>query len=456
MIKFVVFDFDGVFTDGKCYFDSSNTIIKYYNIKDGMALSILKNNNIKTGLISSYNTNKNIINKEIDNEIINHLNFDYKFIGKKNKIDILNEWLVILDLSYNNVAYIGDDINDIDIIKKVGLSACPSDAIEDCKNIVNYICQNKGGNGCIREFVDFIINKNSDIKSEIKKELNYQIDNINYKDIDKLNKLINESRTIYLSGIGKSETMANHLCNLLKSININAFYLNTMNALHGDIGTINSSDMIIFFSKSGNTPEIINLIPFIKIKNVKIVGVCCDKNNLFKKYCDYTIELPFQKEISGENDKIPTNSSMSQLLFINILVAQLKNNISVEEYKLNHPAGNIGHNLRKIKDCLILDFPKIILNNSISLNLILLEMTKYKIGCCFFIDNNDIFLGLLTDGDIRRLLIKNDNIKSINIDDINNNYYYESDENKFLFECKKSNYIPIIKNKKLIGIFQNF
>jgi 3-deoxy-D-manno-octulosonate 8-phosphate phosphatase (KDO 8-P phosphatase) len=96
VIKLVVFDFDGVFTDGKCFFDKNNNIIKYYNIKDGMALNILKNNSIKYGMISAYNTKKNIILTET-NEIINHLNFDYKFIGSQNKLSILQNLVFFYD-----------------------------------------------------------------------------------------------------------------------------------------------------------------------------------------------------------------------------------------------------------------------------------------------------------------------------------------------------------------------
>lgn len=137
MIKFVIFDFDGIFTDGKCYFDQEN-IIKYYNVKDGMAIKILRDHNLISGLISSYNSEKDVfLNKnKIDQEIMNHLKFDYKFISKANKIDILDNWLKDLNLDYNNVAYIGDDINDIEVMKRVCFSSCPCDAVSECKKLL--------------------------------------------------------------------------------------------------------------------------------------------------------------------------------------------------------------------------------------------------------------------------------------------------------------------------------
>ena len=147
---------------------------------------------------------------------------------------------------------------------------------------------------------------------------------------------------------------------------------------------------------------------------------------------------------------------MSHLLFSNILVSLLKTKISADNYKDNHPAGSIGHNLTKIKDVMVYDYPKIMLDISVGLFEILLEMTNKKIGCCFFVDKNDILLGILTDGDIRRLLIKNTNIQIITREHINTIYVYETDIEKYLNQLSnKFIYIPILVENKIIGIFRN-
>jgi arabinose-5-phosphate isomerase len=150
---------------------------------------------------------------------------------------------------------------------------------------------------------------------------------------------------------------------------------------------------------------------------------------------------------------IPTNSYMAQTFFCNILINTLINeiNITIDDYKKFHPGGNIGQKLLKVKDVLITNFPKIILNNNVTLNSVLLEMTKYNIGCCFFVNNNGDLLGLLTDGDIRRLLIKN-TIKNIILQNINTNYKY-IDNNMFIKDIKDNNskFLPVIINK-FIGI----
>jgi len=454
MLKFVVFDFDGVFTTGKCYFDSNNNIIKYYDIKDGMALSILKNKNILTGLISSYNTSKKILYNDIDESILSHLKFDKLFIGKEKKINILNQWLSELNIDISEVAYIGDDINDIEILEKAGFSACPNNAVQECKDIVKYICKNNGGEGCVREFVEELLKFNPTVIDIIKKEANYQLNVIDFEKISEIAKLI-KNKNSYFTGIGKSGNMAFHITSLLKSISINAFYLDPINSTHGDMGTIKEADVVFFFSKSGNTLELLNLILLLKERKCITIGIVCDNNSKFEENCDICLKLPLTGEIPGEIANIPTNSCMSQLFFGNILVSILKEDISIHKYKTNHPAGNIGDKLKKVKEVIIKDFPSLLLKDSLELHNILLEMTKYKMGCCFFTDENQNLIGLLTDGDIRRILLDDENKKVFYKNDLNVDYLWVENMEEFLLNIPyKNKFIPVIQNKKLLGIIR--
>jgi len=159
-IKFVVFDFDGVFTDGKFYFDNENNIKKSYNGKDSYALKLLKKYNIKSGVI----TNDTVISIKHAPHIFNRL--DKVSLGvNRPKLDILNEWIQEYNFTYDEIAYIGDDLPDIPVLKKVGFAACPFDAMDEVKKICQYICKNKGGECAVREFVDLIINQINKNKS---------------------------------------------------------------------------------------------------------------------------------------------------------------------------------------------------------------------------------------------------------------------------------------------------
>lgn len=291
----------------------------------------------------------------------------------------------------------------------------------------------------------------------IEEEFKYQINKLkkNEEKIKKIKKEIREcSGNIYICGVGKSGNMGKNLSDILKSVSIKSNFISPLNMLHGDIGLLKKNDIIIFLSKSGNTKEIINLIPFIHKKEILTIGICCEKNSLFEKECRMNIILPLNKEI-GVEKKIPTNSNMIFLIFSNILVSLFSNEISLEEYKNNHPSGNIGKNLKKIKEILIKEYPTIKMKNKITVTEVLLEMTKYKIGCMFFIKKNRELIGILTDGDIRRLLLKNPEMKIINENDINKNYYYEEDLEKYTNNCKMvEGFIPIIKEKKMYGIIR--
>tara|TARA_B100001121_G_C18684385_1_gene620015 strand:- start:1056 stop:2453 length:1398 start_codon:yes stop_codon:yes gene_type:complete len=459
MIKLVAFDYDGVFTNGNMYI-LEDIALKQYNCKDGYGISLLKKNNIKTAIISAHKLDTNVSN------IVNHLSIDYYSQGH-NKLEVLNKFIEHIGCKLNEVAFIGDDIGDIEVMNKVGFSACPSDAINLCKDNVHYICSKKGGEGCVREFIDIILdtsnnNHITNYITQIKKEACYQLNNLNNINFDFItNKILSCKGNIYVTGVGKSEDISMHLINLMKSISIKSHYINIMNLTHGDMGCIDENDMIIFFSKSGNTSEIMDIIKLIKCYKI---GICCNNNSLFSKYCNYNIILPFQNEITNNKkiNYIPSNSYMSQLFFSNILINNLieKSGMTLDLYKSNHPAGNIGNNLRKVKDIIIIEYPKILLNDNVKLNDVLLEMTKYSIGCCFFVNKDNNLLGVLSDGDIRRKML-NSNIENINIENINmeytfiensNIYLNELDNHKNLKKYKKAKFIPVIENNFIIGI----
>ena len=297
----------------------------------------------------------------------------------------------------------------------------------------------------------------------ILQNINLEMNNINSnfpkkQTLQLADKISKSENNIHILGVGKSETIGIHLCNILKSVGLKVFNLNVLNALHGDIGTLKENDIVIMFSKSGNTSEILSLIDFIKIKKCQMWGICCHDESKFQKLCDYNIVLPFIKELDNQEiETLPTNSCFSQLIFCNILTL-LVTDISISNYKNNHPAGNIGSNLKTIKDVMILDFPKLILTDKISLQDTLLEMTKYSIGCCFFINEDGKFIGLLTDGDIRRILVENIDKKYLSKGDLNLNFHYETNINKMIYEIeniKRKKFIPVLNtDKEILGIIK--
>ena len=299
---------------------------------------------------------------------------------------------------------------------------------------------------------------------EIKREMTHQLDTIDEISINWLARMMLETmksdNNIYFTGIGKSENMAFHCSDVLKSVGIRAFQLDAVKAFHGDVGTVRKNDMVLFFSNSGNTAELLDLIELVADRGAHTVGVCCSKENKFKKKCKLMIELPLLNELEmGDISSVPTNSAMAQLLFTNILVAKIVDfsKITVDKYRKNHLSGAIGKYLKTVRDSMITQFPKINITegSEIKLTDILLKMTQYRFGCCVFLDGvGHNIEGILLDGDIRRILLSNPNIDVITIKDINKNFKYETNLDKMLGDIDKHlKYVPVlVEGKKLLGI----
>ena len=143
---------------------------------------------------------------------------------------------------------------------------------------------------------------------------------------------------------------------------------------------------------------------------------------------------------------------MSFLIFTNIVVSILKGNIDIHKYKSNHPAGNIGNNLIEIKDKIISDYPKVYKKNLFVITDLFIEMTKYKIGCIFVLNEDNRLYGVISDGDIRRFLINHINYNIYPLNNVNTSFYFETNQNKYINECQR-NIFPVLDNdKNILGI----
>jgi len=149
-IKIVLTDVDGVLTDGGMYYSADGDIMKRFHVKDGMGVNILLRKKIFTIIITKEKTK--IVRKWAKN-----MNVHKVYDGILQKDSLLEKICHNFKLAPENIAFIGDDINDIPLLKKVGFSATPNDAISDAKKISDYVCKNNGGFAAFREITDLII-----------------------------------------------------------------------------------------------------------------------------------------------------------------------------------------------------------------------------------------------------------------------------------------------------------
>ena len=150
-IKLLVMDVDGTLTDGKINMGPNGELFKSFDIKDGYAINeILPVHGIVPAIITGR------VSSIVENRA-RELHIDELYQGKHDKLDTLRELMKKYGCSRENVAYIGDDILDLVCMNECGVVGCPSDACRQVKEIAHFVCSNKGGNGAVREFIEFII-----------------------------------------------------------------------------------------------------------------------------------------------------------------------------------------------------------------------------------------------------------------------------------------------------------
>ncbi|KAJ6405766.1 hypothetical protein OIU84_013682 [Salix udensis] len=211
---------------------------------------------------------------------------------------------------------------------------------------------------------------------------------------------------IFFSGVGKSGFVANKISQTLISLGIRASFLSPLDALHGDIGALSASDILVLFSKSGNTEELLRLVPCAKAKGAYLVSVTSVEGNALTAVCDMNVHLPLERELCPF-DLAPVTSTAIQMVFGDTVAIALMGarNLTKEEYAANHPAGRIGKSLIfKVKDVMKKQNELPICKEGDLIMDQLVELTSKGCGCLLVIDEEHHLIGTFTDGDLRRTL----------------------------------------------------
>lgn len=149
-VKLLVMDVDGTLTDGSLFYSENGEVMKRFCAKDGMGITLLNKAGIKSAIVTS----------EISQIVTNRakkLKIEHVILGSRNKLQAIKDLAEQLEISLEEIAYIGDDVNDYFALKEVGFSACPKNANKIIKETVYYVCKNKAGNGAVREICDLIL-----------------------------------------------------------------------------------------------------------------------------------------------------------------------------------------------------------------------------------------------------------------------------------------------------------
>lgn len=229
-------------------------------------------------------------------------------------------------------------------------------------------------------------------------------------DLNQAQKVIEKIRTckgcVILCGVGKSGHIAQKIAATLVSTGTRSIFLCPLNALHGDLGFVSQDDIFLLLSKSGESQELIDLLPYIKKRGAFTIGVLSQEYSRLAKLVDQTMILPLDKELCPLN-LAPTTSTTVQLLFGDALAIQLMEDrqFSVSDFATNHPAGFLGRKITmKVTDLMLKDEAIPLCQLDDRLIEALHELTAKKCGCLLICDTEQRLLGIFTDGDLRRAI----------------------------------------------------
>ncbi len=241
---------------------------------------------------------------------------------------------------------------------------------------------------------------------------------INDDFVSVINLIINTKGRLIVAGIGKSANIASKMVATFNSTGQPAVFLHASDAIHGDLGNIQDGDVVICISKSGNTPEVKVLVPFIKSMGNKIIALTGNPKSFLAKESDFTIDVSVDKE-ACPNNLAPTSSTTAQLVMGDAIAVSLLacKDFSDKDFARFHPGGTLGKRLYlKLADILSDNSnPKVDVNATI--NEVIIEISQKRLGATAVLKNEKLE-GIITDGDLRRMLEKGTAFSNLSAKDI--------------------------------------
>ena len=270
--------------------------------------------------------------------------------------------------------------------------------------------------------------------------------------------ILNSKGNVVVSGIGKSANIAQKIVATLNSTGTTAVFMHAADAIHGDLGIIRDEDIVIIISKSGETPEIKVLTPLIKIRKNKLVAIVGNTKSFLAAEADYVLDVTVPHE-ACPNNLAPTASTTAQLVMGDALAMTLLDcrGFTSDDFAKFHPGGALGKRLYlRVGDvCVKNAIPMV--NKDDIMTKVIIEISEKLLGAAAVIDNNQL-IGIITDGDLRRMLMKHPNIEEIKAADIMTKNPKTIDKNDLvvnaleLMQNKSITQLPVMENGKYVGM----
>ena len=224
---------------------------------------------------------------------------------------------------------------------------------------------------------------------------------------------------LVVSGIGKSAIIAQKIVATLNSTGTPSLFMHAADAIHGDLGMVQPGDIVLLISKSGESPEIKALVPLIKKAPFRLIGITGQPDSFLAKESDHVLNTWVEKEACPHN-LAPTSSTTAQLVMGDALAICLMHlsGFTGNDFARFHPGGNLGKRLSLLVGDLAAEHEQPRVLPSASLKAVIVEITEKRLGVTAVVDEKDAVIGIITDGDLRRMLEKRDDIRNIQASEI--------------------------------------
>ena len=245
--------------------------------------------------------------------------------------------------------------------------------------------------------------------SSLKKSINNSFNKV-------VEKIINcKNGKIIISGVGKSGIIGKKISSTFSSVGISSFFVDAAACSHGDLGQISSNDILILISFSGESSELKNIIQYVKRnKKITLISIVSKKNSLLYKSADINLLIPNVVE-AGPGNIVPTSSTIAQLSIGDALAISTMNfrKFGKLDFKKFHPSGSLGAKLKTAEDLMLRGNRIPFIRENIFMGKALKTMNKHNLGVLIVINKKKQTIGIISDGDIKRISDKNHNIKNL-------------------------------------------
>ena len=256
---------------------------------------------------------------------------------------------------------------------------------------------------------------------------------------------------IIFIGVGKSGFIAEKIASSLRSVGMKSIYINPIDALHGSIGIIKEDDMVIFISKSGESNELKPIVDYINNNMGKITTVSITNKPM--NYLTDNTDIHIFLEIESENrffDNIPTTSCTALMSLGNAIIICIIHLVCFEKERFHkyHPAGSIGNDLKKVSDIMQNDCLPFVNEGDDIFDVLRMFISGRNRGVAIVIDNERCLKGIIVDGDLKRIILKNkDDFMNLKVQDIKVDYPFTIDKNSYVEEA-----LELMKEKSITAL----